>query len=590
MLSAGQVLAQGWFTDRSNNAIVNVDTIDARFREQVGSEIRGLYRPSTTEEPSARDRERAVRFTPWWMRGATTPTEEGQRALPIGLGFMYDSAMLYSQQMRSFGDLPAIRETTEREVAGRFIPRFYAEGRYANINEPTQSLATTGGAARLIQRERVVEFGLRQRAETGGEVTVGQRFSNFSTNSTFYNPRAQASSRTFITVVQPLLRESGTNYTRSLHEVARLDSRSAVAEFRRQMESHLSEVARAYWTLWLTRVQYQQRQRLLGATQSLVSRLEGRGGVDAGLDQTIRARAAVTTREADVLRARAAVRNAEARLRGLVNDPRLERDRFGELVPTDRPLRDFQAQRLESVMVTAVAYRPEVQQAFLQHRASVLREGQAQIEALPRLDIIVEGNMSGRAGDRRFGEAFTDARREADTPGGVFGFRFEVPLGSDDARARLSRRRLETRQAESQTRAVLATIVTEAEVTLNEYRVAYREVGARAAAVQAAEADIRVQRTRFEEGTFPAGGADALERLLQSQDRLTAAEEAAATAQAAYTLAFVQLQRVAGTFTALEQIDVRRIDDANRGPAYVARRGAPETPRPGAGAVQPASR
>ncbi len=590
LLSAGPGLAQGWFTDRSNNAIVNVDAIDARFRAQVAEEIRRLHRPAAMTEPSSRDRERTSRFNPWWMRGVATPTETGERTLPVGLGFMYDSAMLYSQQLRSFGDLPAIRETTEREVAGRFIPRFYAEGRYANINEPTQSLATTGGASRLIQRERVMEFGLRQRVETGGEVTVGQRFSNFSTNSTFYNPRAQSSSRTFITVVQPLLRESGVNYTRSMHEVARLDSRAAVAEFRRQMESHLSEVARAYWTLWLTRAQYQQRQRLLAATQALAARIEGRGGIDAGLDLTVRARAAVTTREADVLRARVAIRNAEARLRGLVNDPRLERDRFGELIPTDRPLRDFQAQRLESVMVTAVAYRPEVQQAFLQHRASVLREGQAQIEALPRLDIIAEGNISGRAGDRHFGDAWTDARRESDRPGGVFGFRFEVPLGSDDASARLSRRRLETRQAESQTRVVLSTIVTEAEVTLNEYRVAYREVAARAVAMQAAEADLRIQRTRFEEGTYPAGGAEALERLLQSQDRLAAAEEAAAVAQATYTLAFVQLQRVAGTFTALEQIDVRRIDDANRGAAYVARRGDAETPRPGAGAARAQSR
>lgn len=587
-MACGPALAQGWFTDRTNNAITNVDAIDARFRAQIGEEVARVHRPGAAAEPSARDRQQAARFSPWWMRGDVAPMQEGERQLPISLGFMYDSAMLYSQQLRSFGDLPAIRETTEREVAGRFIPRFYIEGRYADSNEPTQSLATTGGANRLIQRDRVLEFGLRQRVETGGEVTVGQRFANFSTNSTFYNPRNQSTSRTFVTVVQPLLRESGVAYTRSLHEVARLDAQAAVSEFRRQMESHLSEVARGYWTLWLARVQYRQRERLLEATRPLVNRLEGRGGIDASPDQAIRARAALTTREADLLRARAAIRNAEARLRGLVNDPRLDRERFSELVPNDQPLRSFQPQRLDGVMTTAVAYRPEVQQAFHQHRASVLREGQAQIEALPRLDVVAEGSIAGRGGDWRFNDALSDSGRASDRPGGVFGFRFEVPLGSDDARARLDRRRLETRQAESQTRNVLASIVTEAEVTLNEYGVAYRELGARAVALNAAEADVRVQRTRFEEGTNPAGGAEALDRLLQAQDRLATAEEAAATAQATFTLAFVQLQRVAGTFTALEQIDVRRIENANRGPAYVARRGAPDTPRPGAGADTPA--
>ena len=46
----------------------------------------------------------------------------------------------------------------------------------------------------------------------------------------------------------------GIVYARSLHEIARLDATTGLAEFRRQTESHLAEVARA----WIARTQMPQ--------------------------------------------------------------------------------------------------------------------------------------------------------------------------------------------------------------------------------------------------------------------------------------------------------------------------------------------
>ncbi len=589
LLLPGTAGAQNWGTDRFVNSITQVDAIDARFRAQIRDEVARLHRRTNeAAEPSGGERQAVRAFRPWWMAPVERSLESGSRALPATLAFMYDSALVNSQQMRVFGDLPAIRETTAREVAGRYVPRAYAEGRYSDVNDPTQNIAQTGGMQRLLQRERTIEFGLRQRLPTGGDIAIGQRFTALSTNSTFFNPQNQAISRSFITIVQPILREGGIAYNRSLHEVARIDGRAALAEFRRQSEGHLTEIARAYWTVWLARAQYLQRQRLVEQTRPLVRRVEGRVGLDADTGFSARARAALTVREADLVRARSAVRNAEARLRGLVNDPRFETERVSEFIPLDRPATDYAPSTLEGLIGNAVAFRPEVEQVFLSHRAAVLREGQAQVESLPRFDVVLEANMGGRGitsqGD--FGAAFEDARRFSNRPGGVVGFRVEVPLGTDDARARLDRRRLETRQVESQGRSTLATIVTEVEVTLNEYRVAFRELAARATALAAADTDVRMQTARLAGGA--GGGIDALDRLLLAQDRLAAAEEAAAQAQATFTVAFTQLARVSGTFTASERMDVQRIADANRGPVYVIRRGEPEGPRPGGGSARPA--
>ncbi|BDG73591.1 TolC family protein [Roseomonas fluvialis] len=592
VLAAAPASAQGWINDRFNNAIVNVDSITQRFREQITQEVGRIgRRPAPQPLPTAAEL-RAVRETNrWWAAQSTQAIGEPGTPIRMSLAFVYDSALINSAQIRVFGDLPAIRETLPREVEGRYTPRIYGEGRAEEINDPTRSPANTRGNARLVQREQAVEFGIRQRTITGGEYTIGQRFWNISSNSTDYQPGQQTRARTFISVVQPLLRDSGAAYTRSLHEVARLDATVAQAEFRRQTESHLLDVARAYWTLHLARAANLQKERAATNVRGLVGQLEGRSQLDADPLLISRAQSALLIREAELLRARASIRNAEARVRGLVNDPRFEQAGAGELIPVDLPLIAHEPLPLQTVLERAVAFRPEVQQLFLQHRAAVLREGQGQIEALPRLDVILEGNYGGAAPNTwEGGEAWRDTRRNTNNPGGLFGLRLEIPLGSDALRAQADRRRLETRQVESQGRATLATIIAEAEITLNEYNVAYRELAARAAVLRATARDYGIEDERWRQGVAGGrgeGAANALERLLSAQDRLTDAEEALTVAQVTFTLSFLALQRVQGTFTAMQQMAMQRVDDAARGPSFVFRRDPSAVSRPTTTTITP---
>ena len=403
-------VAQGWVSDRTNNAIMNVDGLAMRFREQINGEIAQINRrPAAVPAPTRAELEAMRTADRWWVQRIVTPIDNEGRPIRASLAFLYDSAIINSAQIRVFGDLPAIRETLEREVQGRYVPRAYGEGRYEEINDPTRSLANTRGSERLLQREQAVEFGVRQRTVTNGEVLIGQRFLNVATNSTDYSPNSQTRARSFITIVQPLLRDSGVNYSRSLHEVARIDASVAQSDFRRQTESHLLDVARAYWGLYLARAVHHQRLRASSMARDLVTQIEGRSELDADTLLLSRTRSALSLREGDLLRSFAAIRNAEARLRGLVNDPRFERAGIGEVLPVDSPLTVYEPIPLQTVLERAVALRPEIQQVFLQHRAAVLREGQAQIEALPRLDMVLEGNYGGRSMDTwGYGNAWTD--------------------------------------------------------------------------------------------------------------------------------------------------------------------------------------
>lgn len=560
-------------------------TRSARYKNEVEAQLRGMRKRATKLPPPTHAEVEAMRDPDtWWTAKVSQSIGSGKgKPLRMSLPYAYDSAMLNSAQMRAFGDLPAIRETLEKEVEGRYALRLYAEGRYEDINDPTRSIVATGGNQRLLSRDRSVEVGFRKRLVTGAEVAIGQRFASFATNSNDFIPGEQTRLRTFVTVVQPLLRDSGVEYTRSLHEVARLDAMMGKSEFRRQVENHLMEVARAYWALYLARSTYYQRSQVTEAASKIVDQLSNRAGLDADVLLLSRARSAQAQREAEQLRSRASVSNAEVRLRALLNDSRLDQS-VGEVVPVGTPLTRYEGLPLQTIVQRAVAFRPEVQQAFLQQRAAVLREGQAQIEALPRFDAILEGNVGGRGlGTGQFPDAWSDTRDNANRPGFMAGLRLEIPLQQDDSKARLSRRKLETRHAENQGLATVATITAEAELALNEYEVAWREVGARALALKAARNDQKLELERWEQGIGGQLGENAvngLERLLSSQDRVADAEERLALAQTTFTVSFLTLQRVQGTFLSVRRIGIQRLDDAARGPTFVARRDDASTAPP----------
>jgi hypothetical protein len=106
--------------------------------------------------------------------------------------------------------------------------------------------------------------------------------------------------------------------------------------------------------------------------------------------------------------------------------------------------------------------------------------------------------------------------------------------------------------------------------------------------LRATARDLAIENDRWQQGVAGARGenaANALDRLLSAQERLTDSEESLTTAQVTFTLAFLALQRVQGTFTSMQNLQMQRIDDAARGPSYVFRRNATAQGSP----VQPAT-
>lgn len=508
----------------------------------------------------------------WWEGAVAGSLKEGADQ-PISLEGLYVQALKNSSQIRVFSDIPLIRETGIQEAKGAFDTNLFVDTKYSYTDDPVGSTLTTGNVGgRFIQREFSSEAGVRKKTITGAEVTLSQEADRTGNNSSFFTPNPQGTARLKLSVVQPILRGAGIAYNRAVLDIARIDSEIAQQELIRQVEGHLLEIARSYWSLYLARVGYLQKQRLYEQANTVASDLKARSDVDALKGQTARADAAVAERKADLVRSELAISNAQDRLRALVNDPSIGEVAGAELLPVDRLMTREYPVNYERAAQHALVQRPEVSQAFMQVRAAAVREKMQKNEVLPILNMLVEGYVAGLANHGNTGEAVTNQFSKGG-PGGAIGFHFEFPIENNVADARYTRRRLELRQQVNQLKTTIETVLLEVKVSAREVHTSWRDYNAKLESVQAAEQDLAQFTARKEvDTTFSQDplGAPAtstsntsayLDSWLDAQQRLSSAEEELARAASVYQVSVVNFERAQGNLLNYEDVTtVRRTD------------------------------
>lgn len=467
---------------------------------------------------------------------------------------LFISAIQNSSQIKVFSELPLIRQTSIQEARGAFDITAFVEGKYDSVNDPVGSTLTTGGASRLEEEKLGFRAGLKKKVETGAEIYATQELKRTDSNSTFFTPNPQVEARLTVGVVQPLLNGAGIGYNRSIIRIAKIDSQIARQEFLRQVESHLLEITRTYWGLYMARGVYQAKERASQEADKTLKDLESRNNFDAIEQQILRARAASAERRADLVRSESAVRSAEDRLKALVNDPAIREVSAIEIIPTDKPVLDRTVADLEQAAAAALQNRPEVQQAFLQLKASAIRRDMSRNEMMPVLNLMLEGYVAALRRDDWAGplnDQFDPMR-----PGYSVGLRLEYPLGNNQAEARNMRRRLEMRQLVSQLRTTMETVLLEVKVSMREVHTAYRDLSAKYDSMLAAREDLEhLQKRR--EAMFLGGDTTAIsyiEYVIDAQQRRATAEENFLRAVATYNVALTTLERSKGNLLAYETI------------------------------------
>lgn len=525
--------------------------------------FKGKVAVGTDSAPSqVYDRSSGVSREEWW-NGDTRHAllSHSGSTVHMGLDEIYQRTLAHSSQVKAFASLPLIRETGVDEARGEFDTEAFAESRYDSTHEPTGSLLETGDPNDFFkERGWTFEGGIRKKFGPGTSVGLSQEFTEITNNSDYFVPGDQGKARLKLSVMQPLLRGGGAKYNESLIQIAKLDSETGYDEFIRQAESHLMEVNRTYWALYLARTDFLEKRRLVGETEAVVTEIESRTDLDSVASQRSRARSALASRKSDLIRSELAIKNAESRLRTLINDPIFVEEQIGEIIPTDLPIATSVVPEFDSSIKDALSFRPEIHQAENQLRAADIRESMAKNEKLPSVDLVGDVGISALRAEGDWSGAFNDQYNDGRPTWGV-GVVASMSLERRAAKARHLRTELEVRQKKDQLRATMDTVLLEVQIAHREVTTAWPESKAKSEAARAADQELAMLRDRREIETAESGTSLYLEKLLDAQDRRALARDEFLRSLVIYNAALTNLERAKGTLLQQEDISVERIED-----------------------------
>ena len=493
----------------------------------------------------------------WWQPLIGRSLRHDSHDVCLKLDEVLYMALASSEQIKVFQKLPSIRRTANVEADSAFDWYGFLDTQWDRTSDPTGSTLTAGpGISRFRDNNMSMNGGFRKRTTTGGQLEVAQRFGWQDNNSTFFVPGQQGTSRLTVGISQPLLRGRGVEYNQSLVVLANIDHQVAFDELSRQVEGHLLEVARAYWTLYLERGVCFQKLRSYQRAKEVVDRLTLRKSIDVSGAQLKAAKAALADRISDLQRSFTAIKNGESRLRSLVNNPAFGKYSECELLPVDAPAFDLFDVDLHTEVAEGIHNRPEITQAVRQIRAAAIRCGMSRNELLPVLNLVTEAYVAGLADDFDSGQSWTRQFSQGE-PGYSIGLNFEIPLGNRAAKARYDRRAIELSQVQHKYQVTLETVRLEVQVAVREIETSQRELFTKQQVVQAREEQLDYQLKRWER--LPNEGVTSslmLENILNAQDQLANAEFEYLKAQITYNLALINLRRTTGTLVQQQVINL----------------------------------
>ena len=493
------------------------------------------------------------KYMPWWQKQVDHQLSKGT-VVAADVTSLFTRALKYSSQIKVFSDLPLIRETTIQEAEGPYDFRLFAEGRITDLNEPVGDDLKTGGPLRYKENSKNIEYGIRKKFLTGTEVELKQNIGDMDTNSTYFNPIDQARTGTYLTIRQPLLKQFGISYNEAPINLATIDHSIAGEELRRNVESHLLEVSRAYWGLYLERSLLLQKKELARKSRKIYNQMRRRTTVDVPPSLLARAKSMVSAHELAAMQAEFAMLNAQSRIRALVNDPALTGKSALELTTSQLPTHKLFDVSFNNALQTALDNRPEVAQSIKHIQSAYLRLQRSENELMPNLDLFFQTYVKGLEGDYEYGTAYSNQFDEG-SPSYVGGLRFEYPLGNNGAEARNTRKKLEIRQLLHQLDTTVQNVLLEAQVSYRELEKDYRSMVQSYHIMNSDREEVSslLARVDYLLNNHQQYG-DVLYRLMDAHERLADSEELFAKSELTYNYSLYNLYRAMGILVSNQKV------------------------------------
>lgn len=519
----------------------------------------------------------------WWKSRVGQPLHMQNTAQPVDTNGLVLEALRGSPLIKAVSKTPLIRELQVVEADAEFDTVTFLDSQFQDRVDPVGNSLTTGGEPFLKDNIWSAEGGIRKRLRNGGDYRLSQTLGFQNSNSTFFTPQDQGTATLALNVTQPLLRGRGRYVNQAQILIAQSSGSAAWDTFKADLQEELEGMVTAYWDLYLQRSIFLQKKRNVERGQVMLDRLMGRKELDSLPAQIARAKSAVLTRRTELANAFRDVRNAETEIRRRVADKNWQASQSVELLPVELPFAQSSGLELEQVVYTALENRPEIAEAIRRIRIAGVQRDVSANELLPELNLLMGSYVSSLRGDTGILNAFQDQFGQV-KPGYSVGLEYELPYRNRAARSRLQQRNLQFRRLQNELENVIQNVIAESQVATRQVSSSFETLKAAKEAVVASRADLVQNEKRWEsfalvEGDIADGQSPTvvLDQLLDSQERLSQAENVFVEAEQGLKIAEVSLQRTMGTLLMHQQVDFSRsvkcdvpsihINKANTSPA-----------------------
>ncbi|HEV7732521.1 MAG TPA: TolC family protein [Candidatus Binatia bacterium] len=465
------------------------------------------------------------------------------------------------------------------EAQGQYDPVAAADLLYSKVVTPnpnalsgvnTSDISTTSGNVYL-----------RKLLRTGARLDVDFLNERLDNNAQFIELRPQYTPQLGLSLVQPLLRDFGWDFSYLVVRVAERTADAAYYQYEADLTDFVVQVIIAYWAVVGRREAVEVRREAMVLAERTVS--ENQARVDVGLLPPV-----------SVLEAQADAKSREEQLLVAQNDLTIARQRLAQLA-FFRPQGSFVPRSLEPVedadredvqpevddsLALALVDRPEIAASAKGVEVRQLNERITGNQLLPRVDLVGGYGLNGLSGrtesfisernlggctfisqdvwqcpNSRFGGPKSEAYHRlysGDFESYNFGIQVEVPIDNATARARNTRSKIELNQAELNHRQLLSDVTLEVRQTVSDVLTSRQRIDTSRVARELADQNLRNQEKRHEVGMATT------KDLLDFQTRLTEARAAEVQSQIDHAISLARWRRAEGQLLDHFQIVIDR--------------------------------
>jgi len=406
--------------------------------------------------------------------------------------------------------------------------------------------------------------------EYGSNYSVSFRMNRSSTNSLFSTVNPSYNGTLTYNFTQPLLRGFGRDINTSQITIARNNLEQSEIQFEQQVMSLVVQATNAYWDLVAAHEGIRVQEGALERAQRTYADnlLQVEIGTLAPIE-VVQAEQAVASNRESLIVSQAALVQLEDSIKTMITrvpDPALVLLRLNPI--EDIRNRTDQILPVEDAIRQALLNRPEMRQAELAVRNTEINLKVAKNNLLPQLDLTLQYRQAGIGGPQNIiqGGGFGGGQQVVTViPGGIggafsdiFGFDFtgyqvgfslQIPLGNRAARATVTQRTIQQRQAISQEALNRQQIALEVRDAYNQIATGQARIDASRVSRELAERRLDAENRKFQLG------ASSIRFVLDEQQNLTSAEETEIRALVAYVKAVVAYDNAIGR--TLERNNIR---------------------------------